>query len=295
VRRSRTFSGGVSPTNRFLMVLDGHTSRVGDAAREQARRLGFDVLLMPGGMTAILQVMDQLFGAMKTDYGQREHMAKVYSSGRALTNRARIGLWCQMKKAYIATVGTKSVISAVKTLGLYPVSLEACLANLASRGKAPEAEKACAGGNPLTLSDATLRVVGGRELFLRRTSELTEAAEAGSDGEASGDENEPPAKRSRRVNFPRAFVAGSDMEALLKHDADAAAAEAAAKSAKTAARKQKAAEKVAEKAAKAERWAVRKAEIAQEKAAKAARAAQREALGLAPRGPLPRGPVGAAE
>ena len=251
------------------------------------------MLFMPGGMTAVLQVMDQVFGEQKRDYAQRELVAKTTTGGRALTAQQRIKIWCQMKAAFVATVGAKRVMDAASKLGLYPVSLTAALANLAARSRAPKAQAACAAGDPSILSDATLRVLGGGLLGKRRVSELTEAAEAGDEEEGGGDENTQPAKRSRCVNYPRAFVTGSQLEALLQHEADAAAAAKAVKEAKAASKAAKREQVVAEAAEKKARWAERKAQIVLEKAAKAARAAEREAAGLAARGPRPK--RGAAE
>ena len=92
-----------------------------------------------------------------------------------------------------------------------------------------------------------------------------------------------------KANYLRVLF---QLEELLKHDADAAAAAKVEKEAKTVAKVAKREEKAAEKALKATASAVRKVEILLEKAAKAARQAEPEAAGLVPRGRQPlRGPA----
>jgi hypothetical protein len=51
--------------------------------KAKAAEIGFDVLIFPGGLTAVIQLMDQLFGALKRDYTQRMASARARSSGRA--------------------------------------------------------------------------------------------------------------------------------------------------------------------------------------------------------------------
>ena len=43
--------GGVSPTNKFLLILDGHSSRIHPDCVDVAKELGFDLLLFPGALT----------------------------------------------------------------------------------------------------------------------------------------------------------------------------------------------------------------------------------------------------
>ena len=54
--------GGVSQLNRFLLIADGHESRLNTSAINQARQLSFDVFLLPGNCTHFLQPWDQIFG-----------------------------------------------------------------------------------------------------------------------------------------------------------------------------------------------------------------------------------------
>lgn len=67
--------GGVSPSNRFLLVLDGHASRLDPDALDVAIELGFVLLLFPGQCTHFLQPWDQLFGYMKGIY---ERLVNLY-------------------------------------------------------------------------------------------------------------------------------------------------------------------------------------------------------------------------
>lgn len=63
-----TVPGGVSKKNRFLLILDGHESRMGLEFITKAKELGFDVVVFPGKCTHFLQPWDQCFGAVKQRY-----------------------------------------------------------------------------------------------------------------------------------------------------------------------------------------------------------------------------------
>jgi hypothetical protein len=43
--------GGVSPTNKVLLIVDGHTSRLTCEGVDQARELGFEIMVLPGHCT----------------------------------------------------------------------------------------------------------------------------------------------------------------------------------------------------------------------------------------------------
>lgn len=259
--------------------MDGHSSRLHHSCIETAKEIGFDMIIFPGGMTAVLQIMDQIFGGIKRDYTQRMAHARVVTSGRALDLQGRIRVWCETMKAFKAADGAARITGAAAKLGMYPVSMEACLANLEKRTKAPAAEAAVAGGDTALLAAKTLCVAGMKR---RRVSDITEAADAQlddapTDDDEAGDgaEGARQSKKSRRVNYPTGLWTGSQFEALLAHKEAALQAAAAEKAAKRAARKEKAAERAAEKAGAAERAAERKrAREAAEAAAAERRAAK---------------------
>ena len=189
------------PAPRLVLQLapvDGHGSRLHPDCIEKAEEIGFDVLIYPGGMTAVLQLMDQVFGPIKRDYTQRMAYARAHSSGRSLNLQGRIRVWCEAKRAFVEQGGPARLKSAARTLGLYPVSMEQCLANLAARTSAPKTAAAVAGGDVAVLADKTVAVVG---LKRRRVSDITEAADGEHDDcltdgdEAEDDSEAAPAKR----------------------------------------------------------------------------------------------------
>ena len=270
-------TGGVSVTNRFLLIVDGHASRLAAECKEKAAEIGFDVIILPGGMTAVLQIMDQVFGSIKADYTQRMAHARVVSSGRALDLQGRIRVWCETMRAFRDLGGAARIKSAAAKLGLYPVSMEASLENLRKRTSAPRAEAAVAGGDLAVLADATLNVAGMKR---RRVSDITDAADAVlEDAPTDEDESEDEAegarqpKKSRRVNYPMACWTGSQMEAALAYKAAGVKAAEEEKVAKRAARKAKAAENAALKADAAARRAEKKRKRNELEAATAARRA----------------------
>lgn len=175
--------------------------------------------------------------------------------------QGRIRVWCESMAAFKAMGGAEKIKSAAAKLGIYPVSMEACLENLAKRTRAPAAEAAVAGGDLSLLAAATLCAAGMKR---RRVSDITEAATAQlddgptDDDEAEGDgEDGRQAKKSRRVNYPMGAWSGSQMEAALAYKAAAAKAAEDEKVAKRAARAEKAAENAAHKAGAAERVSLR--------------------------------------
>jgi hypothetical protein len=52
---------GVTPEHRYLMLLDGHGSRLEKAVVDAALKLGFVLLLLPGALTHLLQPFEQIF------------------------------------------------------------------------------------------------------------------------------------------------------------------------------------------------------------------------------------------
>jgi hypothetical protein len=75
------------------------------AMGDKAAEIGFDMIILPGGMTAVLQIMDQVFGVIKQDYTQRMAHARVVSSGRALDLQGRIKVWCQTMRSFKENLG----------------------------------------------------------------------------------------------------------------------------------------------------------------------------------------------
>ena len=100
--------------------------------------LGFDILLFPGGITAILQVLDQIFGPIKRGFRKRLHAARVKGGAAGITNAVRIREWTEAKKAWRKLGdkdGREKVTDKFAQLGIYPPSLEKALEFLHSRHK----------------------------------------------------------------------------------------------------------------------------------------------------------------
>lgn len=270
------------PSYRFLLIVDGHASRLAADCKEKAAEIGFDMLILPGGMTAVLQIMDQVFGALKADYTQRIANARVVSSGRALDLQGRIRVWCDTMRSFKENGGAERIKSAAAKLGLYPVSMKASLENLRLRTSAPRAEAAVAGGDLAVLAEATVRVAGMKR---RRVSDITEAADALlDDAPTDEDESEDEAegarqpKKSRRVNYPQGCWTGSQFEEALKYKAAGIAAKQAEQVAKRAARMEKKEQNAALKADAAARREEKKRERIELEAAKTARRAAKAQL-----------------
>ena len=56
-----------------MIVADSHSSRLHPECLAKCAELGFDLFLLPGGLTAHLQIMDQLFGAIKARFYKNLH------------------------------------------------------------------------------------------------------------------------------------------------------------------------------------------------------------------------------
>ncbi|KAJ9522964.1 hypothetical protein QJQ45_023763 [Haematococcus lacustris] len=78
---AKQIPGGVSPTNRALLVLDGHASRFSNDTKEAARVHGFDLVILPAQCTSFLQPWDQLFGSVKAQYQKLLGQAAFLADG----------------------------------------------------------------------------------------------------------------------------------------------------------------------------------------------------------------------
>lgn len=58
-------TGKVAPDNRFLLLVDGHISRITAGNLRLAKDMGFDILVFPGHLTHFLQPEDRVFGGLK--------------------------------------------------------------------------------------------------------------------------------------------------------------------------------------------------------------------------------------
>jgi hypothetical protein len=126
--------GGISLENRLLLLVDGHASRFDAESVDMAKKTGINIFVFPGGMTAVLQVMDQMFGPMKHYYydflGTAVHLAK----GGVIDHRAKIGLWTEAKRHAISTGGC-DLKKCFAELGIFPPDKTKALSRLNLRGE----------------------------------------------------------------------------------------------------------------------------------------------------------------
>lgn len=80
-------AGPVTPTNRAMLVFDGHDSRVHPDCVAESQKIGFDLFIFPGGLTAHLQIMDQLFGPLKKRWHEQLQYNVIHSDGKSSTVR----------------------------------------------------------------------------------------------------------------------------------------------------------------------------------------------------------------
>ena len=124
------------PTHRFLVLLDHHGSRITDEARAAATRLGFDIFLLPGGTTHLLQPWDQLFGPLKKRYAKQRDAA--LAAGRRLDRPTWLSVLSQTQvEAFKERPALLS--DAFKACGIWPFNPEAVLAGLRAELAATQA------------------------------------------------------------------------------------------------------------------------------------------------------------
>lgn len=113
-----------------MLILDSHNSRLHPECMAKAEELGFDVLLLPGGLTAFLQLMDQLFGEQKAWFTRLRAVACAAGGWRQLTRPQQLKQWVEAKKRWVAASTAERVKKAAKDIGIWPACKETALANL---------------------------------------------------------------------------------------------------------------------------------------------------------------------
>lgn len=121
-----TIPGGVSPSKKALLVVDGHESRISLEGIQEAIDLGFDVVILPGNTTHFFQPWDQCFGAFRRAYADlyAEQMATAYSP------KLEKGAWLSLVDAALHNTFNKSpdlLKEAFQKTGLWPPSPEQTL------------------------------------------------------------------------------------------------------------------------------------------------------------------------
>jgi hypothetical protein len=132
-RMAQQIPGGVSCNRRALLLVDGHVSRLSDSTKEAARRLGFDLVLLPPSCTHFLQPWDKLFSSVKAKYGELMAAAAVHSGYDSSTTDFKPPLSQVISIADAAlfySVGhsNQPLQRAFSMTGLYPPSKQQLLA-----------------------------------------------------------------------------------------------------------------------------------------------------------------------
>lgn len=97
----KTIPGGVSPQNRFLLLVDGHASRVSVENVRMACGMGIDILVFPGHLTYYLQPEDQVFGAFKAVWRGAMASCLLRNKGKMMSRPMYLGKVCD---AWVTTL-----------------------------------------------------------------------------------------------------------------------------------------------------------------------------------------------
>ena len=282
--------GGVSPTNRALFVVDGHSSRLHPDCHEVAKEHGFDLFILPGSMTAILQPCDQLFGPIKRAYRALMHDAKVKAGSRAMPASVQIKVWTRAKDTWSKSgvaEGQEKIKESWKKLGLYPCDMDKSFEFLANKHQSKNVrEDILQTSEPLPLAifanekpKQTREVMKSdlvREMEREGGGLLSDDDDVDDDDDAARSGGGRPVKKKRRVNYP-GFIGHADYEAYC--EAARQKKEKIAKEIEEArlAREERAAKNKADKEAKSAAFQERKRLAQVKKAAKEAERARKRA------------------
>lgn len=113
-----------------MLVADSHDSRVHPECVAKAAELGFDIFLLPGGLTAYLQLLDQLFGEARRGFTDRMVSATSGGNFAAATRQQAILQWDDAWDEYFTLKGAKRVPSALNWMGLVPIDKDKAVANV---------------------------------------------------------------------------------------------------------------------------------------------------------------------
>ena len=179
---------------------------------ERAAELGFDMLAFPGGITALLQLMDQLFAALKHDYTIRETVAIANNRGVALSKPARVTIMSKVYQGWLANGAVAHVKKSLAKIGLWPPSYEQAVKNLEDRTALPrDVEEALAGTDPATLSKITQEIILPTKRKDSIALDIAQEAAAGSSGSATRQAQ----KGGKRQRLPRSWMNRDTWNALV--------------------------------------------------------------------------------
>ena len=104
-----------STTNRFLLLVDGHVSRLSLENVEYAEKLGIDIIIFPGHLTHLIQPEDQVFGKFKQSLRTLNTAFVLRTKGATLTKHQFYG---KCARAYEGALTQQLTISAWRACGL---------------------------------------------------------------------------------------------------------------------------------------------------------------------------------
>ena len=246
IRRARV--GGISPTNRAMLVMDGHDSRTTPEVAAKLSQLGIDLLLLPGGLTAYIQIMDWLFGPIKNAWHRNSHHANLrYAQmgtvgasvapnshpagpggqnlrGNKTLNGTKMGrisarlqvmrirIFHESIREVVNNLGETRVRQQIGEMGIYPPSLEKSLAYLKNKcGKKQPTAVALVEGADTTKLPKSADAVTGYANLRRKLDSIYAAGPEAEEADAVGGAR--PTK-SKKIVYNRChFMAAQDMVA----------------------------------------------------------------------------------
>jgi hypothetical protein len=121
-------------SNKFLLIVDGHESRLGITSINQAKELGYAVIVLPPNCTHFMQPWDRIFGSVKAQYSR---LFTAYCGQQEITGPVKIS-----RPTFVGLTATAMhnaftdkpdlLKDAFTKAGLYPPSLEKILAAAAA-------------------------------------------------------------------------------------------------------------------------------------------------------------------
>ena len=277
----------VSPKYRFLLLVDGHYSRLCPQVQDAAKELGFVLLLFPGSLTHILQPFDQVFGDVKQVYYELMAWARAKHFNNVSLARW-ISCWEQALAGTLANgeIGKEKIKEAFAKCGIWPVCPDKPVNRLNVRH---ELRVTKSGEHQdripqVPLPDRLKAIIEKLPTKRKTMANKVLSSDTESDEDEGEKENNSPGTqrvKSRRVEMPRTLGTGGDYDdekrAKEREGRRLAEEKESRKADKQAKRAAKAAEQAAAQAAKkAARQAAQAAKKAEREAAQAAKKAARE-------------------
>jgi hypothetical protein len=117
----RQIPGGVSPSNRVLLIVNGHDSRKSTETAAAAKAISFDIPIMPPWCTNFLQPRVQVFGSFKAALLRLTGSARTEAAGRdGSYSPTRAELFSLVDYALHVSVGAGDSKLAFAKAGLWP-------------------------------------------------------------------------------------------------------------------------------------------------------------------------------